>query len=81
MSSFQDWYLEIPPVTRGYLTASVVTTAVCALEVVSPFSLYFSARLIVVKLQVWRLFTNFFFFGSLSLDFLFHMFFLVRYCR
>jgi len=30
---------------------------------------------------VWRLFTNFFFFGSLSLDFFFHMFFLVRYCR
>jgi hypothetical protein len=31
--------------------------------------------------QVWRLFTNFFFFGSISLDFFFHMFFLVRYCR
>jgi len=30
---------------------------------------------------VWRLFTNFFFFGSIGLDFLFHMFFLVRYCR
>ena len=31
--------------------------------------------------QVWRLFTNFFFFGPIGLDFLFHMFFLVRYCR
>ena len=29
---------------------------------------------------MWRLFTNFFFFGSLSVDFLFHMFFLVRHC-
>ena len=31
--------------------------------------------------QVWRVFTNFFFFGSIGLDFFFHMFFLVRYCR
>lgn len=31
--------------------------------------------------QVWRIFTNFFFFGSVGLDFFFHMFFLVRYCR
>jgi hypothetical protein len=31
--------------------------------------------------QVWRIFTNFFFFGSIGLDFFFHMFFLVRYCR
>jgi len=63
------------------LTTSVVTTAACALELVSPFSLYFNAQLVVYKFQVWRLLTNFFFFGALGLDFLFHMFFLVRYCR
>jgi len=76
-----DWYLEIPIITRVYLTTSVVTTAACALELVSPFSLYFNAQLVVYKFQVWRLLTNFFFFGALGLDFLFHMFFLVRYCR
>jgi len=75
------WYHEIPVITRVYLTASVVTTAACALELVSPFSLYFNAGLVFYKFQVWRLFTNFFFFGALGLDFLFHMFFLVRYCR
>jgi len=38
--------------------------------------------LIFYKFQVWRLLTNFFFFGArFSLDFLFHMFFLVRYSR
>ncbi len=31
--------------------------------------------------QVWRLFTNFFFFGLFTIDFLFHMYFMVRYCR
>ena len=34
------------------------------------------------SVQFWRLFTNFFFFGAkFSLEFLFHMFFLVQYCR
>ena len=48
---------------------------------ISPFTVYFNARLIFRELQLWRLVTNFFFFGSLGLDFLFHMFFLARYCR
>ena len=35
----------------------------------------------VYRTQVWRLFTNFFFFGLFTIDFLFHMYFMVRYCR
>lgn len=31
--------------------------------------------------QVWRLLTNFFYFGNFGIDFFFHMFFLVRYSR
>jgi len=81
MVTLQDWYLEIPPVTRVYLTGSVLVTVACSLELISPFTLYFNVQLIFLKWQVWRLFTNFFFFGAVSLDFLFHMFFLVRYCR
>ena len=79
--TLEEWYSSMPVVTRTYLTLSFVTTAGCALELISPFSVYFNARLIVQKFQVWRIFTNFFFFGSLGLDFLFHIFFLSRYCR
>ena len=139
MVTLQDWYMEVPLITRVYLTSSMLTTAACSLELVSPFSLFFNMRLVFVKLQarhpahgavygavhgavygamydapsrgcglppesaqepaggamrgayinhhtcgaaqVWRLFTNFFFFGAIGLDFFFHMFFLVRYCR
>ena len=81
MGSFLEWYLEVPVVTRFYMTSSVLTTAACSLELLSPFSLYFNFHLVFMKLQLWRLLTNFFFFGSLGVDFLFHMFFLVRYCR
>lgn len=70
------WYMETPVVSRVYLTAAVLTTAACALEIISPFSLYFNPTLIKQG-QLWRLVTNFVYFGSFSLDFLFHMYFLV----
>ena len=101
--NIEEWYKQMPVITRSYLTLSFLTTAGCALDVISPFSVYFNARLIFYKFELWRLFTNFFFFGSLGakevavvyvvtclmlllgvllgLDFLFHMFFLARYCR
>jgi len=75
------WYNDIPVVSRVYLTLSFITTAACALDLVSPFSLYFNYKLIFAQGQVWRLFTNFFFFGLFGLDFVFHMYFLVNYCR
>jgi Derlin-2/3 len=63
------------------LTAAVGVTAACFLDVVSPLTLYYNYDLIVDKGQYWRLITSFLFFGSFSLDFLFHMYFVVRYCR
>jgi Derlin-2/3 len=75
-----SWYLGIPLVSRLYLTLSFLTTAACALDLVSPFALYFNWKL-VVRGEVWRLLSNFFFFGMFNLDFLFHMYFLLRYCR
>lgn len=47
-----EWYLDIPVVSRAYLTLSFLTTAACALDVVSPFSLYFNSALIWQKGQV-----------------------------
>ena len=74
-----EWYNDIPIVSRLYLTFSFVTTAACALDLVSPFSLYFNYKLIVgVSSEVVY---EFLFLGMFSVDFLFHMYFLVRYSR
>ena len=83
MAAADPWqyYLDIPVVLRLYFTAAVVTTAACAVDVVSPFSLYFNYKLIFYKGQLWRLLTNFFFFGMFSWDFIFHMYFLLRYSQ
>jgi len=76
-----SWYTEIPVISRIYMTSAFLTTAACAIDIISPFSLYFNFNLIFVQGQVWRLITTFLFFGLFSIDFLFHMYFLVRYCR
>jgi Derlin-2/3 len=73
-------YKEIPIISRVYLTGSFLVSAACALQYIHPLNIYFNLKLIMAG-QVWRLVSNFFFFGEFSLDFVFHMYFLVRYCR
>jgi Derlin-2/3 len=79
--SLLDWYWEMPVVTRVYFTACSVATVACALDVITPFHLYYNHHAIWQGGQFWRLVTNFLFFGSWGVDFLFHMYFLIRYCR
>ncbi|KAM6298065.1 derlin-3-like [Aegotheles albertisi] len=74
-------YLGMPAVTRAYTTACVLTTAAVQLELLTPFQLYFNPDLIFRKFQIWRLITNFLFFGPLGFSFFFNMIFLYRYCR
>jgi Derlin-2/3 len=75
------WYNEIPLISRLYLTLAFSCTAACYLDLVSPLTLYYNYDLILLKGQYWRLLSSFLFFGQFSLDFLFHMYFVVRYCR
>ncbi|KAG9341452.1 hypothetical protein JZ751_019262 [Albula glossodonta] len=79
--TFRQEYFQIPVVTRAYTTACVLTTAAVQLELITPFQLYFNPDLILKHYQVWRLMTNFLFFGPVGFNFLFNMIFLYRYCR
>ncbi|KAK8730618.1 hypothetical protein OTU49_007839 [Cherax quadricarinatus] len=44
--TFQQEYMQMPPVTRAYTTACVITTILVQLDIVSPFQLYFNPILI-----------------------------------
>ncbi|KAM9097340.1 derlin-3 isoform X3 [Sarcophilus harrisii] len=74
-------FWQVPAVTRAYTAACVLTTAAVQLELITPFQLYFNPDLIFRKFQVWRLVTNFLFFGPLGFSFFFNLLFLYRYCR
>lgn len=76
-----DWYWSMPIVTRTYFTGCFVATVACALDVITPFHLYYNQHQIIHRGQLWRLVTNFLFFGNWGIDFLFHMYFIVRYSR
>jgi Der1-like family len=73
-------YMKIPPVSRLYLTSAFMTTAACSVDIISPLTLYFNYDLVFHHGQFWRLITPYLFFGVFSVDFLFHMYFLVRFC-
>ncbi|GLJ25618.1 hypothetical protein SUGI_0490770 [Cryptomeria japonica] len=71
----------MPVITRSYLTAAIVTTVGCSLDIISPYHLYLNPTRVFKHYELWRFITNFFYFGKMDLDFLFHMFFLARYCK
>ena len=65
-SSPEEWYRDLPKVTRAWMTASFVATLTCQLELLSPMLLILDFNAILSKLELWRLVTNFCFFGKFS---------------
>eukprot|EP01107_Rhizomastix_libera_P016863 TRINITY_DN7295_c0_g1_i1.p1 TRINITY_DN7295_c0_g1~~TRINITY_DN7295_c0_g1_i1.p1 ORF type:complete len:257 (+),score=42.04 TRINITY_DN7295_c0_g1_i1:64-834(+) len=75
-----EHYMRIPVVTRCYATLCVATTLLLVFGIVTEFDLYLDFSRVIKEGQVWRLFTNFFFVDrKLGFNFIFHMYFLVRY--
>ncbi|XP_069613190.1 derlin-3 isoform X2 [Ranitomeya imitator] len=72
---------HIPVVTRAYTVACLITTAAVQMELVSPLQIYFNPDLIFKRLQIWRLVTNFLYFGQLGFSLVFKMIFTYRYCK
>jgi Derlin-2/3 len=69
--------LGLPPATRAYFIGCVATTALVHFDVVSPLYLYLNFNRITGHGELWRLVSNFFFFDYFSLNWLFHMLFLL----
>ncbi|KAL4075140.1 Derlin [Scleroderma yunnanense] len=77
----ETWLIQVPPVTRAWLLLSVATSLAVQCQVVTPLQLYFSYKSAFTNTQPWRILTTFFYFGPFSLDFVFHLFFFMRYSR
>ncbi|KAF2841473.1 DER1-domain-containing protein [Patellaria atrata CBS 101060] len=77
----EQWFYEMPVCTRYWTTISVITSVLVQCHVITPFQLFYSYRSVFYKSQYWRLVSSFFYFGPLSLDLMFHVFFLQRYSR
>ncbi|KAK9448259.1 Der1-like family-domain-containing protein [Limtongia smithiae] len=77
----ERWFFDVPPVTRCWTTLSVLTSVLVQCDAVSPYQLFFTFHTALTRRQYWRFVTTFLYFGPLSLDFVFHIFFMSRYSR
>ncbi|KAI9827408.1 MAG: hypothetical protein M1819_006949 [Sarea resinae] len=77
----ESWFYSLPPCTRLWTTATVLTSLAVQAHLITPWQLFYSFRAVYQKSQFWRPLTTFLYFGPLSLDLLFHVFFMQRYAR
>ena len=73
MEVFNFFFQQSPKITKILTLSSISISLLTWFEIVSPLSLYLNYSLIFKKCQIWRIFTNFFYFGDFSLSLLFHM--------
>eukprot|EP01130_Rhizamoeba_saxonica_P007919 TRINITY_DN3201_c0_g1_i3.p1 TRINITY_DN3201_c0_g1~~TRINITY_DN3201_c0_g1_i3.p1 ORF type:complete len:213 (+),score=18.90 TRINITY_DN3201_c0_g1_i3:15-653(+) len=76
-----QWLKNLPIITKTYMLACILTTLAVEMDLISFLKLYLNFDLIYNKGEVWRLGTNFLFFGEFGLYYIFHMCFLVRHSR
>eukprot|EP01100_Stratorugosa_tubuloviscum_P009720 TRINITY_DN4089_c0_g1_i3.p1 TRINITY_DN4089_c0_g1~~TRINITY_DN4089_c0_g1_i3.p1 ORF type:complete len:121 (+),score=34.69 TRINITY_DN4089_c0_g1_i3:59-421(+) len=81
MAAVEEWYKSLPIVTKTFMTACIATSGAVYFEFTTPFALYLNFDAIFYKYEIWRLFTNFLFFGPIGLNFCLHMFFFLRYSQ
>ncbi|KAK4953451.1 hypothetical protein LTR66_007364 [Elasticomyces elasticus] len=77
----EQWFFDTPVCTRWWTTATVVTGVLVQCHILTPFQLFYSFRAVFHKNQYWRLISTFVYFGPLSFNLLFHIFFMQRYAR
>ncbi|MCQ2818361.1 MAG: derlin [archaeon] len=78
MEVFNFLFKESPKVTKILVLTYIAISLLAWFEILSPLYLYLNYELVFKKHQIWRLVTNFLYFGEFSLTFLFHLFLLSR---
>ncbi len=67
------FFHDSPKITKFLTIGCVLISLGTWFNILSPLDLYFNADLIFKKCQFWRILTNIFYFGDLSLSFIFHL--------
>jgi Derlin-2/3 len=80
MSSPQEIFDRVPPLTRTWLGLCVLTTLGARLSLIASHSIVLIFPAVFQNFEIWRLFTNFLFFGPFSFNWLIAMYFLYTYC-
>ncbi|KAJ8476681.1 hypothetical protein OPV22_020408 [Ensete ventricosum] len=79
MSSPAEFYNSLPPVSKAYGTLCLLTTALFQLNLFDLGIIALLYQPVFTQVQVWRLFTNFFFLGKFSINFGIRLLMIARY--
>ncbi|KAL6321717.1 hypothetical protein AAG906_031229 [Vitis piasezkii] len=79
MATPAEYYRSLPPVSKVYGVACLLTTTAYYLQLYRPWNIALSYELVFKRFQVWRLVTNFFFLGPFSFSFAFRLLIIARY--
>jgi Derlin-2/3 len=78
MASPEEWYKNLPKVTKAYFTVAVGATVLTTMGAVSPMHLYADFDLTFYQLQLWRLITPFLWLGGFGMKWVFSIVILVQ---
>ncbi|KAK8323317.1 hypothetical protein V6Z11_A12G230400 [Gossypium hirsutum] len=79
MSTPAQYYQSLPPVSKFYGVACLMTTSAFYLALYDPWNIALSYQDVFKRFQVWRLITNFFFLGPFSPFFAVRLIMILRY--
>jgi Derlin-2/3 len=79
MKSPDEWFRELPPITKTFFVVLVGTALLIYTQVIGVRSLYYDSTLIGKNFHIWRLFTSFLYFGPLSWNWLMKMGLFISY--
>lgn len=79
MSSPQEMWESVPPLSRSWLGLCVLTTLGTRLSLINPYNIILLFPQVFENFEIWRLFTNFLFFGPFSFNWAIQMYLLVSY--
>ncbi|KAF8412441.1 hypothetical protein HHK36_000405 [Tetracentron sinense] len=79
MSTPGEYYRSLPPVSKAYGVACLMTTSAFYLQLYDPMILALFYERVLKHFQVWRLITNFFFLGPFSFRFAVRLLMIARY--
>eukprot|EP00835_Amoeboradix_gromovi_P000887 NODE_33_length_32023_cov_0.217579.p18 type:complete len:193 gc:universal NODE_33_length_32023_cov_0.217579:14404-13826(-) len=71
--------MAMPPITKGYLAGVAILFVLVQMQVFNPITIMFKYTYVFKKLQIYRIVTSYLYFGSVSIDVLFHLYFMIRY--
>lgn len=76
-----SFFENLPPVTKVFTYLTILFSFFCFLDFYDPMDVFLNFELVFKFCEIWRIFTNIFFFGPLGIKAFFYIFFFTRYSK